>query len=1182
MKASSFGQHLKQLRAAHDLTQAALASQVGCAVITLKLFESGRRRPSRQIAERLAQVLQIAPDAHEQFIRLARQAPSNRALANPYKGLAPFEEHDSDLFFGREVLLGRLITRLRSTAQEHEPRFLAIVGPSGSGKSSLVRAGLLPALRTGALAGAENWLFATLTPGAYPNNSLDLVLAQFAKVRRQTGRLLVIDQFEELFTLCVDEHERMHYLQRIMDLITIVDGQTWVVLTLRADFFDHPLRYRTFGALLCTHAEIVLPLAPAELERAICGPAEAVSTQIEAALVSTLIADVDAQPGALPLLQYVLTELFEQSDRRLLTLGAYHALGGIAGVIARRASALFAELRADEQAIMRQVFLRLVQPGASGIPTRRRVLLRELESLPLVVNIRPILEQFARYRLLTLDQDLATSAATVEIAHEVLIDEWSTLRDWLDLHHQDLLLHRQLARAADEWRDSGAEPSFLASGRRLAQYAELLHQAQIVLNAMEYDFLEASIAHDTQEQRDTQERHVRLQASLLHSEALRLAAESNRLRLAYGSAELIALLALRSIELRYTPQGDEALTSALLLDLPIRYLHGSSARIHRVAYAPDGHTIATADQDMIIRIWDAETGLESKQLIGHTSVIRVLMFSPDGVLLASISVDGVVCFWDRSTGICAKRIALPYARSEDYTLDISPDGRRLLVGSEHPEVLLWDVASGKLLQRMARPAKTFWLTFLPNGRSALIVSPVGVYCLDLETGRDSLILEQATFGRAALVSGNGMLTLAIAANANVEFWDLGTATRIATGRGHSEPIAGIVADPSGRWVATVGNDGTARVWDAATGHEHRRFVGHGNLIWSADFSPNGEMLVTGGADGVTCLWAITNAAYLENLIHYSTPIESVVYLPNGKSFITTGGDHVLRLWDATERREYRQYTGIATSIVSGCLACSPDGRVVANGSDDGSAYVWDITNAQLLLKLPAHRGRIWGVAIARDNQLLLTTGADHTARLWDMDTGTLIHVLKGHSDVVIGAAFSPDGRYALTGSDDGTVRLWDVRDGREVQRIIDPNGPMMQVDFHPDGKHILTGSADGCVRLWDIERGSVVRTFTGHQGYIYSATFSHDGTLALTCAADRTARLWDVATGQELRRLVGHTSVVFDAAISQDKTQIVTCSYDGTIRLWHTDYRAAGAALKARLLRDFTAEERHLYGFARS
>jgi WD40 repeat protein/transcriptional regulator with XRE-family HTH domain len=1178
MDATTFGAELKRLRAALDLTQSALAARVGCAIITLKQIEGGRRRPSRQIAERLAETLQVPPVERERFVRRARQQLTDTVRTNPYRGLAAFDEHDRGLFFGREAMIDMLLSRLRATDPERGSRILPIVGPSGCGKSSLLRAGLLPALREGALPGSEHWPVVVFTPGSDPLAALDRAHIQLAHGRRIAGRILAIDQFEEVFTLGADADLQANFLRQIGKLATDAASSTWILLTLRADYFDRPLHDRTFGALLCAHAAFVLPLTPAEIEQAVIGPAKVAGVVVEPALVATLIADLDGRPGALPLLQYVLTELFELEPGQRLTLAAYHTLGGAPGIIARRANALFTELSPDEQMTVRQIFLRLVQPGDVPLTTRRPVPQPELDALPLPTRPAPLLERFARARLLTLDRDSATGVTTAAIAHEVLIDTWPTLREWLAAHHGDLVIYRQLARAATDWHEAGEDHSYLASGMRLAQYVEVARQSPIVLSPLEQAFVATSTANAEHELREAHARQEYLQASLRRTEALRLAAESNRLRLAFGSAEVIALLALRSIELCYTPQGDEALTAALLLDLPTRSLRGHAGRIYSVAYAPDGHTIATGGQDRVIRLWDVPTGVERGQLAGHTGLIRLLTFSTDGNLLASLGDDRTVRVWCLSSGAVIRTFVLPNGGLEEVALAFAPDGRRLLCGGEYETMTLWDVTSGAVLRTLPVPGGvTHWVAFLADGDDCLVLAADGLYAWDLVSGRARSVMRQPKLMRAALLNGEERQRLATVAGTRLEVWDLATTTQVAAGTGHTEPIEAIITDRAGHQIATVGNDGTARVWDAATCRETHRFVGHSNLIWAVAFAPDGETLLTGGTDGQACLWDIRRRVHGESVLSYPAPVHAVVMLPNGRSMITGSADRLLCLWDLERRAVVRTFAGMMAPAIHGSIACAVDGSLVAGGSDDGIAYLWDVASGQLVRRFVGHRGRIWGCALAPGNRVLLTVSSDQTARLWDIATGEALHTLQGHTNLVVGACFTPDGRSAVTASDDGTVRLWDTVDGRELQRVIDPSGPMMQVDVHPDGRHILTGSADGSVRLWELRSGQIVKSFVGHQGYIYSAIFSADGCLALTCAADRTARLWNVDTGKECRRLIGHTSAVFDATLTPNGAQIITCSYDRTVRFWAADYRHTAAALRRRLLRDFTEEERQLY-----
>jgi class 3 adenylate cyclase len=401
---------------------------------------------------------------------LGATAPVTTAKANPYKGLRAFDEADAEDFFGRETLVERLVDRLR------EDRFVAVVGPSGSGKSSAVRAGLIPALRRGAVEDSDRWRIADLFPGAHPLEELEAALLRIAdgsvpslvetlerdelgvlraikRIAPEDGSdvLLFVDQFEEVFTLVEDEQRRSLFLDGLRTAVVDPRSRVRIVIALRADFYDRPLQNLAFGDLLRSRVEAVLPLAPAELERAITGPARRVDVRLEDGLVAEMLADVADEPGALPLLQYALTELFERRTGNVLTRDVYRALGGVAGALGRRAEELHAALDEDGRAAARQLFLRLVAVGEGVEDTRRPVSRSELASLDVDADaMNTVIDAFGSSRLLSFDRDARTGAATVQIAHEALLAAWDRLRGWVHDARQDLATQRRVGAAARE------------------------------------------------------------------------------------------------------------------------------------------------------------------------------------------------------------------------------------------------------------------------------------------------------------------------------------------------------------------------------------------------------------------------------------------------------------------------------------------------------------------------------------------------------------------------------------------------------------------------------------------------------------------------------------------------------------------------------------------------------------
>ena len=436
-----------------------------------------------------------------------RRRPAPAALRNPYKGLRGFEEHDADDFFGREALIDELKGRLV------DERLLAVVGPSGSGKSSAVHAGLLPALR-----GDQAWRVAEMVPGGHPIEELEAALLRLAPdpASIRVGRLredrdglvrcaesivgatsshvlLVVDQFEELFTLVLDSTRRDWFLELLCAAAMDPNAPIRIVITLRADFFDRPLRIRNLAELVEAGQVTVLPLSPGELEQAITAPAERVGLRLEQGLVADIVADVIDQPGALPLLQHALSELYESRDDGLLSTQAYRSIGGVSGALSRRAEEIYSELSENGQLATRNLFTRLVALGEGTEDTRRRVLRSEVEAIAQGADAMPgVLDAFGRQRLLAFDRDLASQRPTVEISHEALLREWPRLRVWIDDDRDGLRLLRHVSESATAWDRLEREPSELYGGSRLDDALAWRAEHPGDLNPLEGEFLDAS------------------------------------------------------------------------------------------------------------------------------------------------------------------------------------------------------------------------------------------------------------------------------------------------------------------------------------------------------------------------------------------------------------------------------------------------------------------------------------------------------------------------------------------------------------------------------------------------------------------------------------------------------------------------------------------------------------------
>jgi basic membrane lipoprotein Med (substrate-binding protein (PBP1-ABC) superfamily)/DNA-binding SARP family transcriptional activator len=496
-------------------------------MLMLALYRSGRHaealRTYQNLRSLLDEELGLEPSPplqrlqerillHDPTLLPAAPAPpDSHGARSPYKGLRPFVEEDAADFFGRDALLDQLLESIRGGA-----RLIALVGPSGSGKSSVIAAGLLPRLRAGAPSGSDRWLIAQMTPGARPFEEVETALSKTPgvpiglghladrgedqgapgglRIMPDGGRLLlVIDQFEELFT-AIEEGPRRRFLHALAATVTEPDGQVVVVLTLRADFYDRPLLDAEFADVFIPGVMHVLPMKADELEAAIVTPAERSGVLLQPALLAELVAETD-QPGALPLLQYTLTELFEQRTGSTLTLAGYRALGGLRGILTRSAESIFGDLAGTEQLAAKQMFLRLVRLGRGTVDSRRRVPLRDLTGLDLdPVALSTVLAAFSRHRLLSFDRDPLTGDAAIEVAHEALFREWDRLASWIDIHRAALRRRDTLTGATEEWELAGRSEDYLVTGTRLSELEALRQEGALKLTSAEKEFLEAALA----------------------------------------------------------------------------------------------------------------------------------------------------------------------------------------------------------------------------------------------------------------------------------------------------------------------------------------------------------------------------------------------------------------------------------------------------------------------------------------------------------------------------------------------------------------------------------------------------------------------------------------------------------------------------------------------------------------
>ena len=1207
-KFTTFGDLLRFLRRRMGITQTELAIAVSYSHTQISRLEQNLRLPDIPTIEArfvTALGLEDEPRAVARLLELAANVRREDAPALglcPYRGLNYFDESDADLFVGREVLTAKLVERVLSLGRlPHETRFLAVVGASGSGKSSLVRAGLVYALRWHKA--STDWHIHVLTPTAHPLESLATTLTHeinsvsaiatlmddlardsrslqiFAKRKLELENnirlLLVIDQFEELFALCRSEEERASFIENLLTASSEPEGRVIIVITLRADFYAHCANYVHLREALAKNQEYIGAMNDDEIRRVIEEPAGRGRWEFEPGLVDLLLHEVGHEPGALPLLSHALFETWQRRRGRVMTLGGYASSGGVRGAIAETAEAVFIDQFTNEQrSIARKIFLRLTELGdeTSAADTRRRATFNELILKPEeAATTHAVLKALADARLIVTSEDSA------EVAHEALIREWPTLRGWLEENREGLRLHRQLTEAAQEWNAMNRSPDILYRGARLAQAREWAATHKDEMNALEHEFLSASIEaserevaeRESQRQRELEAAQKLAEtqsraAKQLHKRAIYLtgafiialtmaftalffgerarqsAVEAQTARRIAISHELAAaslsnlnvdpersiLLALQAVATTYDvdktaqPQAEDTLHRAVISSRALLTLAGGhTLALVAAEYSPDGARIATGGQDGIAKIWDADAGKEllTLQDTGPDNAVNMLAYSPDGARVATANDDGTVKVWDTITG----RAVMTLTAGDTWIDGVaySPDGTRLVSSSGDGVVKMWDAVSGMELH------------MLRNGGHSGQFSPDGKRFAT--AGDDNVVIIRD------VASGNELIKLS----------------------GHTASIWKMTFSPDGARVATVSDDGTARVWNVSTAlntgsatGEQELLLNHSSFVASVAFSPDGKRLATGGGDGTARVWDATSGKELIALFGHTSAIFDISFSPDGTRLATGGWDATAKVWDLTPSHEFLTFTATDPGGWISTVTYSPDGKRLATTSDDNAAKVWDASSGKQLLTLSGHAANVNAVIFSPDGTKLATVSDDTTAKIWDAATGRELLTLKGHSARVVKEAFNADGTRLATASHDNTARVWDALTGKELLTLSGHTNRVDVIAFSPDGNRIATASRDKMSILWDASSGHQLFTITTPQRPPSAIAFSPDGRKLVVAFGNGTFRVFvvnpDASQAKELFDIAGHAGLIEAVTFSPDGKRFATASDDNTVNMW--------------------------------
>jgi DNA-binding SARP family transcriptional activator/WD40 repeat protein len=1127
--------------------------------------------------------------------------PAPDRLVCPFKGLASFDTGDAEYFCGRDRVVSELVARAA------ESTLVGILGPSGIGKSSLLRAGLLPALKRGALPGSAGWRQVLLRPGSHPCEELDHAVGgagldeTLGRLGPTEGLVIAVDQLEEVFTLGASEAERARFLDRLAAAAREPERRVLVLCALRADFYGRLGAHPRFAELLSHSHALVGPMDREELTQAIEGPAARAGLSIEHTLVDALVADVADEPGGLPLLSTALLQLWRSRDDHTLRFDAYRRSGGVRGAVGRLAEAAYAQLTEPERRAARNVLLRLVA-GEEGALARRRVPHAELQRID---DGERVLATLIDARLITVGD------GNVELSHEALVREWPRYRAWLDEDRMGRRIHAHLIAAAREWDSAARDPGELYRGARLANALGWTARNREWLNSVERDFIDASrleAQRDAQRQRAHRRRlrNLGIAAGVLLVVAISAAAfalvkqDSARnaaraaatdARAALGrqlgteavsepSLDLAMLLAREAVTLNRSQQTEGSLFTTLLRTPAVmRSFALAPGSPDRLALGPDGQTLAVGDADAgTVRFYDPVTRAVAARPLVDFSGDQAPVYSVDGTLLVYPSEqDGGQRLNVRDARTLALRHQLPLdpAFQGERTADIptgsiavDPGGQFMvygywaLDGAGHPAAAYldrWSLPGGRLdatVRIGTGPLVALRLT--DDGRQLVTVSTHAVSVFDtvsLQRLRTIDIPADAGAPSVAAISPDGRRVTLGGRGGTVWFQDTATgAVREGAGTHHAA-VAAAFFGPTGETATTVGTDNTVIVWDARTAIPVQELSGPTGQVQSATASPDGTTLYTSSLDGDVLAWDLTGTrqfgrraalgAGLRCCTFFSPQLPPLAMSPDGSEFAARLGASTVGVFSTlTLQRRATFRVSAADGITA--LAWSPTAPVLAVAGHAGVVQLWNVLR---------------------------------TPRLAQTMLG--LHALLGRPEAIQALAFSPDGG-RLAASDRNETRptldvpalpaaflaTWRTDTGtlvgppRELE-VGAGTGRSDQLAFSRGGTLLAAGVPDGRVLVLDTATGATTQTLSPPSGAT-SVAFAPNGTLATGTAAG-TVDLWNPTTGQAVApALIAASAPITSLAFEPDGQRFVTAGYqDGSVKLWFSStLQQEGPALR--------------------
>lgn len=1134
--------------------------------------------------DRLREGLRGAGIGAESFAWPPRDDPGRA----PYRGWEPLESADAAVFFGRDAQIVRALDALRGMRMSGVNAWFVVLGPSGTGKSSFLRAGLLPRLRRedrrfavldivrperSVLTG-QSGLAAAIYAGrrsfgltkpslgeikkACLSGDVDRVAAWFNEIRDEAAArllerghdedapvaptlLLPLDQAEELFSADAGEQadEFLRLLEGVGRQLNTAQAGLVVTATIRTDRYELMQTHPAMAEVGTVLFDELKPMPPTEFKEVITGPAQRSTDagqplKVAPDLVERLLLDAADGADTLPILALTLSRLYiDYGDTGELSLEHYQALGGMHRVVQTEIDEVLAahpQKQEEELEALRAAFI----PWLATInPNNDQPMRRVARWSDLPEASRPLVDALVAKRLML--KDTRDGETVVEVALESLLRQWDELADWLREERQDLKDADDLEHYAHAWEANDRDPAWLLEGRRLDEAVALLDKPgfhERLARAGEY----LGASSEREQHRRAAEEHQR--EAELHAAQER--AEHAQEKQAIAEAHS-AVLRKRSRVLRVLVAGTATVAVlAIAASVWATSAHSQAQARFRQATAA---RLESEAQGMLEQVRPGGDQRALQQVLAA----RLIDNDPndDAIYSAAVTRHDLVKI-------------IP-AGSPVYSVAFSPDGSRIASASDDHLVRVWDRVTGKLVgQPLAGLTDSaFSVAYSPDGQRLAAASEQSVllWHTDATSGGGTPMQVAATNVKQVIFSPDGHRLATGSSDGTIRLWDANTGAQLAQVLvGPEDAVNSIAFSPDGNRIASGTKDKAVRLWDAkALTPIGEPLTGHKDEVTAVAFSPDGHRLASGSKDKNLYLWdADARRPIVGPMVGHDDVIHEIAFSPDGRMLASAGGDNVVWMWDAgTGTAVGKPLTGHEFDVYS--LAFSPDSRYIVTGSYDQSVRLWDVGDMIL-----AGQGELWAVALSPDGRLIASGGDDGSVRLWDTQSGLIVGApLPGTPKQAVEAvAFSPDGRRVAEGGDDRAIRIWDTKTGKLVGRpLIGHTDLVWTIGFSPDGSKLVSGGADRTIRIWDVDSGAPVgNPITGHTNDVYGVAYSPDGSRIVSGSVDRTIRLWDANTGAPIGKpITGHTNTVDSVAYSPDGKRIVSGASDGLVRQWDAD-----------------------------